>query len=145
MKTLITLLLICACLTSKAQSNAEQEIRSLEKQEAAAMLKGDTVTLIKLWSPGYVVNNPVNMVVDVPTIKWLIRNGKIDYTSFDRIIEKITFVDNAAIVMGREITTPEKSTENAGKTVTRRYTDVWLKTKGEWRLTARQATNVSFN
>jgi hypothetical protein len=143
MKTLFTILLVTICLIVNAQSKSEQEIRKLESQEAAAMLKGDTITLTKLWSPGYVVNNPVNMVVDVPTIKWLIRTGKIDYTSFDRIVEKITFVDNAAIVMGREVTTPEKNTENAGKTVTRRYTDVWLKTKNEWRLIARQATNVS--
>lgn len=44
--------------------------------------------------------------------------------------------------MGREVTTPEKNTDNPGKIVTRRYTDVWLKTKGTWKLTARQATNV---
>ena len=44
--------------------------------------------------------------------------------------------------MSKEITTPEKNTENAGKTVTRRYTNIWLKTKGIWLLTARQATNI---
>lgn len=86
MKTLSTIGLLMIALASKAQTQSDAEIRKLEAREAAAMLKGNTATLIKLWSPNYVVNNPVNMVVDVPTIKWLIRTGKIDYTSFERII-----------------------------------------------------------
>jgi hypothetical protein len=42
--------------------------------------------------------------------------------------------------MGHEVVTPQNLTDNAGKIVTRRYTHIWIKTKGQWRLTARQAT-----
>ena len=124
------------------QTNSEKQIRKLEAQEKEAVLKGDTTTLYKLWSPNYVVNAPMNAVATIKNIKSFLREGQIDYTSFDRVIEKITFTGDIAIVMGKEITTPEKNTENAGKTVTRRYTNIWMKMKGVWLLTARQATNI---
>jgi hypothetical protein len=139
MKLFLTIALVYISLLTNAQSNSDTDIKKLEQQEAAAMLKGDTLSLSKLWSPDYVVNNPLNTVVDVKTIKWLIRNGKIDYTSFERIIDKITYTQNLAIVMGTEVVRPEKKT---GKTVNRRYTHVWLKTNGTWLLVARQATNI---
>jgi hypothetical protein len=142
MKLFLTIALVYISLLTNAQSNSDTDIKKLEQQEAAAMLKGDTLSLSKLWSPDYVVNNPLNTVVDVKTIKWLIRNGKIDYTSFERIIDKITYTQNLAIVMGTEVVRPEKKTENSGKTVNRRYTHVWLKTNGTWLLVARQATNI---
>lgn len=125
-----------------AQTNSENQIRELENQEKEAILKGDTTTLFKLWSPNFVVNTPFNAVATIKEIKGFLSSGQIDYTSFDRIIEKITFTGDIAIVMGRETTTPEKNTQNAGKTVTRRYTNIWMKTKGVWLLTARQATNI---
>jgi hypothetical protein len=124
------------------QTNNENQIRKLEAQEKEAILKGDTTMLYKLWSPNYVVNAPMNVVATINDIKGFLREGKIDYTSFDRVIEKVTFTGNIAIVMGKEITTPEKNTENAGKIVIRRYTNIWMKTKGIWLLTARQATNI---
>jgi hypothetical protein len=142
MKLFLTIALVYISLLTNAQSNSDTDIKKLEQQEAAAMLKGDTLSLSKLWSSDYVVNNPLNTVVDVKTIKWLIRNGKIDYTSFERIIDKITYTQNLAIVMGTEVVRPEKKTENSGKTVNRRYTHVWLKTNGTWLLVARQATNI---
>ncbi|MFT4032607.1 MAG: hypothetical protein QM669_09310 [Siphonobacter sp.] len=49
--------------------------------------------------------------------------------------------ENLGIAMGKEIVTPQRATQNAGKKVTRRYTDVWINTKGTWHLIARQATN----
>jgi hypothetical protein len=142
MKTILTIIFLSMCLIVNAQSDLDPVIKELEQKEAAAMLKGDTLTLSKMWSPNYVVNNPLNLVVDVKTIKWLIRNGKIDYTSFERVIDKITYTDNLAVVMGTEVVKPERKTENSGKTVNRRYTHVWMKTKGHWLLVARQATNV---
>ncbi|MBA3648590.1 MAG: nuclear transport factor 2 family protein [Chitinophagales bacterium] len=60
-----------------------------------------------------------------------------------QLIEKISFVQNIAIVMGHDIVKPKAGMENAGKTVTRRYTDIWMKDGDGWRLTARQATIIS--
>jgi len=118
------------------------EITRLEQLEAQAVMKGDTTTLFRLWAPAFVVNNPDNRVVTAQQVKQFIRSGKLDYTSFTRVIEKITQADNVAIAMGYEVTNPQKNTANAGRTVTRRYTDIWVRSNGTWLLTARQATNV---
>ena len=125
-----------------AQSKEEQEIRKLERIETTAILKGDTTTLLAtLWSPELVVNNPANIVVTRPQIVALIKAGKIDYASFDRIIEKISIIDHTAIVMGREEIKPEGVTDHAGKIVVRRFTNVWVKDKkSNWKMVARQAT-----
>lgn len=141
---LFTGLLIMAAFSHLwAQSSTEKEIRKLEQQELELMQKADTATLLnKLWAKDYVVNNPANMVVTIPDILNLIRNGKIDYSTVERIVEKVTLTENIAISMGKEIITPQNATDNAGRKVTRRFTDVWIHTKSGWKLTARQATIV---
>jgi ketosteroid isomerase-like protein len=48
--------------------------------------------------------------------------------------------------MGEEVVEPRDTAANAGKTVRRRFTDVWRKEPdGRWRLTVRQATVTSVN
>lgn len=144
MKPIIILLfLLCAARFQPAQSPVEEEIRRLDELEARATINGDTIALKKLWSPNFVVNNPANTVVNVAQIRQLMKEGRIAYSSFSRVIEKITITGNVAVTMGYEENQPEKATENAGKTVTRRYTNVWLKGKGGWRIIARQATIIN--
>jgi hypothetical protein len=134
--------LLLATKFSIAQSAAESEIRQLDQLEAQATISGDTATLKKLWSPGFVVNNPANTVVNVAQIRKLMKEGKISYATFSRVIEKVSIIDNVAVTMGYEENQPEKATDNAGKKVTRRYTNVWLKGTGGWRIIARQATII---
>ncbi len=126
-----------------AQQSGEAAIRNIENSEREAILKGDTTTLIKILSPKVVVNNPENTIVTFDQLIARIRTGKIDYASLERTIEKITMVENIAIVMGKEIVTPKGAAANAGKTVTRRFTNIWMKTEAGWKLTARQATIIS--
>jgi hypothetical protein len=126
-----------------SQQSEEAELRSIENSEREALLKGDTAMLLKLLSPKVVVNNPENTIVTFEQIKERIRSGKIDYSSLERVIENLSFVENIAIVMGKEIIMPQGATKNAGKTVTRRFTNIWMKTEGVWKLIARQATNIS--
>ena len=139
---LLTMLLASAYLVSFAQENNETEIRNLEKLEGESFVKKDTATLFNLFSPQLVVNTPLNRVATLEDIKRLLRIGKIDLTSSGKNIEKITFINNMAIVMGQDVITPQGAMAGAGKTVTRRYTDVWIKDENSWRLTVRQATNI---
>lgn len=136
------LLLFMVLLTklSNGQSNSEAKIKQLEQQESSAIQKGDTTTLLHIWASKYVVNNPYGQIVTVRQIINLIRSGKIDYTSMKRIVDKVTFIDNIAVSMGHEIVTPENKTSFAGKTITRRYTNIWMKRKGSWLLVARHAS-----
>lgn len=124
------------------QATATAEINQLEQQEGQAMMRRDTTQLRQLWSPTYVVNNPDGMIVTVPQILAFLRGGQIDYSTLQRIVEKVTVTGDVAVAMGREVITPQRNTSNAGHVVTRRYTDVWQRQGGAWHLLARQATNV---
>ncbi|UOE52504.1 nuclear transport factor 2 family protein [Mucilaginibacter sp. SMC90] len=140
--SILIALLLLVTKASIAQNTVENQIRKLDQLEARATVSGDTITLQKLWSPGFVVNNPANVVVNVAQIRQLMKEGKIAYTTFSRVIEKVTITGPVAVTMGYEENEPEKATDNAGKKVTRRYTNVWLKEKGGWKIIARQATII---
>src|SRR5512134_402144 len=86
-----------------AQDPREAEIRRLEQLEREAVMKGDSTSLFdKLWSPNMVINTPANVVGTVQGTKAMFRSGGLNYLSFERNIEKITFNENIAIVMGGE-------------------------------------------
>jgi hypothetical protein len=127
---------------SYAQDPREPEIRRLETIEREAVLKGDTVVLYKLWSPQMVVNAPANRVGSVEVTKMHTRSGKLNYAAFDRNIEKITFNDNLAIVMGEEKLKPQGLSDNSGKLITRRFTNIWKFADNSWTIIARQATII---
>src|SRR5215218_2133823 len=83
-----------------AQDPRESEIRRLETLERESVLKGDSTALFdKIWSPNMIVNTPANVVGTVEGTKAHLRAGNLNYISFERNIEKITFNDNVAIVM----------------------------------------------
>lgn len=130
---------------SSAQQSHEAVIRRLENAEREAILKGDTTMLYQLMSSKIVVQNPENAIVGFRQIISRVKTGKINYASFERSIEKITFIGNTSIVMGKEVLVPQGSSKNAGKTITRRFTNIWMKEKDAWKLVARQATIVSIN
>jgi len=142
---LAVIILVLSPICISAQLNDEAEIRNLEKMEAEAFVKKDTIALYRLLSQELVVNTPLNKVTTFKETMNLFRNGMIDMYSIEKEIEKITFIQNIAVVMGKDTVKPQGKMPNAGKTVTRRYTDVWMKDKTGWKLTVRQATIVSVN
>ena len=126
-----------------AQDPREVDIRRMENLERESVLKGDSMALFdKIWSPNMIVNTPANVVGAVEGTKAHLRSGDLNYLSFERNIEKITFNDNVAVVMGGEIIKPQGHQLNAGKTVTRRFTHVWLYKNNQWTIIARQATII---
>jgi hypothetical protein len=126
-----------------AQDPREVDIRRMENLERESVLKGDSMALFdKIWSPNMIVNTPANVVGTVEGTKAHLRSGDLNYLSFERNIEKITFDDNVAVVMGGEIIKPQGHQLNAGKTVTRRFTHVWLYKNNQWTIIARQATII---
>jgi ketosteroid isomerase-like protein len=136
-------LLFFSSNNSWAQHVDETLIRKLENEEREAILKSDTAKLAILMSQQIVVQNPENSIVGFNQILVRIKSGKISYASFERKIEKVTLVNNIAVVMGEETIIPRSTSQNAGKTVKRRFTNVWTKEANDWKLTVRQATIVS--
>ena len=122
--------------------NIENEIRSLEQTEVQAVLNKDTATLKKLWDRDYIVNNPENRIVLAkpnPVDRPVLQNQRV---SFTREVEKILINGDIAISMGNETVIPAGDAPNAGQTVKRRYTNIWMKKDGQWKLVARHANKI---
>lgn len=134
-----------SAIYSFPQQSEEALIRKLEDHEREAILKSDTTQLASLMSKKIGVQNPENAIVGFRQIIDRIKSGKINYSLFERRIDNITFSNGIAVVMGLETLIPQGATQNAGKTVQRRFTNVWTKENDSWKLTARQATIVSIN
>ncbi len=143
MKTLFACLAMLFFATAYAQSAAEIEIRKLENAQREAFQNKDTTTLFKLFSPNFVVNAPTNKITTLPELMQLMRQGAVDMEAFERITEKVTFNNNIAIAMGNETLHPTGKMPNAGKTVKRRYTNIWMQNEGGWQLVGRQSTIIS--
>jgi ketosteroid isomerase-like protein len=143
MKKLLTCLVMLCFVTTYAQTAEEIEIRKLEDVQRQAFMEKDTATLFKLFSPNFVVNAPTNKITTLKELMQLMRQGAVDMEDFERITEKVTFNNNLAIAMGNETLHPTGKMPNAGKTVKRRYTNIWMKNEGGWQLVARQSTIIS--
>ena len=143
-KQLLTFALIAFGIATYAQTDPrEAELRRMENIEREATMRGDSVALFgKIWSNEMVVNTPANRVGTVEGTKMQLRTGTLAYATFVRNIEKITFNENIAMVMGEEITKPQGQQLHTGKTVTRRFTNIWKYANKQWFMIGRQATIV---
>lgn len=139
---IIALVLACSAAGQSVKQNGalEQEIRHREQAQVEALLKNDIAAMKRNWASDYVVNNPMNEVVDAS--KGRIQSGKRTYSSFVRDVERVLIHENTVIVMGQETVVPSGTASDAGKTIVRRFTNIWMMREGKWLLTARQATVI---
>jgi ketosteroid isomerase-like protein len=144
MKTYNFFFIICIFVTTLAfgQTNDEQQIRRLEKHWTELLDNGDTTSLLKIWSKDYVVNNPNGKIVTPEEIVALMKSGH-KFPKVERIIEKITFNQDIAVVMGKELQQPASLTTNQDEWIPRRFTNVWIKTENGWQLAARQSSQIN--
>ena len=122
----------------KRNDSIEREIRRLELAHADAVLRGDLAAMDKIWTKDFKVNNPFNEVDKADRI----RTGAVTYSSFVREPESVQIHGNTVIVMGRETVVPKGNSPDAGKTIHRRYTNIWMLRDGKWRLIGRHASVI---
>jgi ketosteroid isomerase-like protein len=95
-------------------------------------------------APDLVVNAPGNRIARRDGVIQFFKADQIRYRSVDSMIEFVEARGDSVVLMGEETVTPISTTRDAGKTVRRRFTDVYRKAEdGRWYLTIRQATNIS--
>jgi len=124
--------------TPTKKAGIEKEIRTLDAAHADAVLRGDMAAMDKIWTTDFKVNNPFNEVDKADRI----RNGAVTYASFERTAETVLVHGDTVIVMGRETVVPKGNSPDAGKTINRRYTNIYMKREGKWRLIARHASVI---
>lgn len=146
--TIITCVVTGSALGQNAKQNAEleQTIRRLEVEERDAVLRSDVAALEKLWAEDFTVNNPQNQISrGRKEVLDRVRAGLIKYSSFVREIEFVGLYGDTVVVMGLEAVTPTGNSPTAGQTVRRRFTNVWMKRKGNWLLSVRHANVICQN
>jgi ketosteroid isomerase-like protein len=127
---------------AKVPAAAEALAARRTLDEAFAAQDADAVAA--LCAKDLVVNTPANRVARLEQVLGFFRAGRMNYESADVTIEALDTRPDHVVIMGEEVVKPQGASANAGKTVSRRFTDVWRKeSDGKWRLTIRQATITS--
>lgn len=123
---------------AKQKAAVEQEVRRLDLAHAGAVLRDDLAAMDRLWTKDFIVNNPFNEIDRADRV----RTGAVTHSSFIREPEALTVYGDTVIVMGRETVLPNGDSPDAGKTISRRYTNIWMKRNGRWRLVARHTSVI---
>ncbi len=107
----------------------------------SAIVAGDKESFIRAFADDAIVNSPFNNVTTKAVAAARYQSGVLTYKYLHRSIE---FAgprrDDEVILMGEETYEPPAGNMFAGKTVRRRFTDLWRLQGGRWRLSLRQAT-----
>ena len=143
--TTIFLLTTLVSGTAQSVSKIETQIRLLEQTVVKAILNADTITLKNIWAPEFLVNNPRNKITgNRDSVLISQKAGMIDYSTFERIIERIQIQKNIVITMGYEVFVSRREIPEAkaGQTYKRRFTNIWMKKKGKWQQIARHASII---
>ncbi|TRW14717.1 nuclear transport factor 2 family protein [Glacieibacterium frigidum] len=148
-----TLLLAAATPAYAAWTTTSDAVREAAKQPDiagvldamtridTATMTGDRAAFLGALAPEILINSPQNGVNDLASVTQRFAGGTIAYDSFDRIVDRIApRGPGEVVVMGTEILRPKGQAMHAGKTVYRRFTDIWRKDGATWKLSLRQAT-----
>ncbi|MFN8259258.1 MAG: nuclear transport factor 2 family protein [Bacteroidales bacterium] len=126
------------------KSKALAEIKRLYEIEKQLILQQDTAGFRKFYPDDFVVTNPFNQFIDKNRVIERQKSNIIKYISYERTFDYFQFYGNSAIVIGSEVVVPthDANRDDAGKTVNRRFTEVWVLREGSWQKVVRHASNI---
>ena len=135
-------LALCVDVQAQARSSDSTLVRSLDDQERAAALQNDARVLERLWADDLVVNAPRNqVVVGKRAVLDIVLRNKLG--SFERQVEYMRVDGDLAVVMGSETVRSLADVPVAGlrdgQVTKRRFTNIWKRQGGSWRLSIRHA------
>ena len=124
-------------------SSVEQELMQLEKDGAAAAVKGDTTFLDRHTAANYIGTDPGGGVEDRAKMMAGAKAGNIKFETMDLDDMSVRMAGkDTAVVTGRATI---KGNLKSGVDISGQYrfTDVWVKQEGRWQVMAWQATKVA--
>ena len=146
---LLIILFLTIYHSANSQTNYNQDeqtiiaqIKILEAAQTKAIMESDTITLAKIWAEDFHVNNPSNMVVNRIQVFQRIKSTIIKYSTYIQEPEYYGIFGDVVVVMGKETVVPIGDNPDKGKTITRRYTDVYKNINGEWKEISRHANII---
>lgn len=124
---------------------AEQEIRRLYDREHELLLRRDFDAQERFYPDDFVVTNPFNMFINKTKVMERLRGDIIKYNKYEREYDYFRRYGETMVVVGSETVVPtlDAKRPDAGKTVHRRFTEVWVQRDGGWQKVVRHASNVA--
>ncbi len=123
-----------------AGPSVEDQLKKMEKDRAAAVVKGDVATLEKLTSDDYILINANGQLSDKPTTMNNIKTGNIKLTANDVSDLKVRVYGNTAVVTGKSDAKGSIGGRELKGPVM--FTRVYVKKNGKWQSVAFQQTPI---
>jgi ketosteroid isomerase-like protein len=128
------------------QSKTEMaKVRKLMDYETEIVLKQDTNAMKQFYPDDMVVTNPYNQVINKRTILDRVKSNFVKYSSYEKVVDYYHLEnDDLLVVIGNETIVPasDANRDDRGKTVRRRFTEIWAKRNGEWKQVIRHFNNI---
>jgi ketosteroid isomerase-like protein len=137
-----TALLVASCQSpGKLAAESDAEIRTIHQARLAAIVDKDFNTLEGFLADDFIVTFPNGTVGTKATYLGGQRAGRLLMTSATHDDERIKVYGDAAIITGR--TTGKLLVEGKEQPLLIRYTHVYVKQGGQWRMVAQHTTPIS--
>ena len=112
-----------------------------QKRLGGVMQALDIAGVENLMAPDLLVNAPINKVANRENVIARLKANQISYEpGSERTIDFAGVRGDVVVIMGEEVTHPNKDAPYSGKIEHRRFTDVLKQFGGVWKLWIRQAT-----
>jgi uncharacterized protein (TIGR02246 family) len=143
MRTLVIVALALATSVAQGQtqsgsqddrSSVEQAIRQLDKERIQAQISADAVALDRIYADDFIGVGPSGTVRTKPQVISDFTSGNLKFQSITTDEVQIRIYENTAVETGLSTMVGQ----DKGKAVPRdtRFTRVWIKQQGQWRLVA---------
>lgn len=146
MKAVVAATILVLSAPALAASADEASLKAADAEQMRIIVEGDAKAQAAFMHDNYMVNAPANRVLVKQQVVSMLGGGQIGSEQFTRTIERTSITGPVGIVMGNEIVVPAANSDlgrlNPGKTLRRRYTNVFLWESGKWRFLARHANVV---
>ena len=123
------------------------EALAANERLVAAARTSDAAVFDELLSEDLVVSDPGNKIRHRDDLLSLFASGEVEYRSVETTIDYAGELGNLVVIMGTETTVlesvPKGSPWGPGATLHRRFTNVYRKEEGAWRLIIKQSTVFS--
>jgi hypothetical protein len=136
---------------TETKNPAVAEVLALHSRMNSAALNGEAEILAEHLSADFVASDPSNSIRHRDDLIALFSSGQVSYSSFKTSIDYVDQLgENLVVIMGTESSTQSSVPSDAdlkeatiASTINRRFTNVYRKEDGIWRLLIKQSTIFS--
>lgn len=144
--TVLLAVLSSPAMSLEATTADERALLAADRAQRDAVASGKPAAVVAISHPDLRINAPSNRILTRDMLAAMVLSGEIRNDVFERTPESVTVTHNLGVVMGSETVQSPPTTEQARlygtKELKRRYTNVYLLTRGKWLHIARHANLI---